>query len=185
MGKLKLVDFECPFEDGQDGMKNMVPALAKTAHTLSRVSGLIKVFTIALGAIAATNGVAVKLIGESSPSVIVVYTIVGVVISILAGLEAVFRFEKRASELTMLAASAEAEGFRHATRWHQTVALESDDSIRPTNAKLLLEEQTVYIATLLKSSADLGVNLPMHLKRESRGDGSSITRTQGEICSRA
>lgn len=93
----------------QDELSSVQAALESAAASASRISKLIKIAVILLGAFAATREVADRLYPpDVSPRahwwVIGLYTFFGLAITVLGSIAATFRYESRAAELNVLAA---------------------------------------------------------------------------------
>ncbi len=100
--------------------------LAKTAQKLTFRSSWVKALVIILGALVATREVANQLIGASSSVNIVIYTIIGLLITAAAGLEAAFKWENRSAELRTLAATCRIAKRQSASQLTEVFAIETD-----------------------------------------------------------
>ena len=144
--------------------------LARTATVLKRVSMASKVFIIFLGAIAATSGTFSVLYGEENPIIVWIFTIVGLLIATLSGLDAAFKFEVRASARLSLAADISSSLFRYSSEYgsldrrinmmleESPVNKDAFDSIQD-EFKVIQNNQIEYLNNINQRSAEVGVNL--------------------------
>src|SRR6516165_8811073 len=82
-------------------------ALARDAERNSLLGATGKVVLILLGAFVATKEVANQLFGASNAWNIVIYTLVGLAVSVIAGLDAAFKWTQSSSDLKSLAATCQ------------------------------------------------------------------------------
>lgn len=92
----------------QQDLANVLTALVTTANKDSDWGKVLKVATIVLGAMAATRDVADKLdpadkFPTGSRAIVFTYTILALLITVIGGVAAAFRFETRAADLKLLA----------------------------------------------------------------------------------
>ena len=159
---------------GQETIGDGVDILASSARRLSHISAVFRVILISFGAIAATHGVATKIRGEEDAGVLIAYTIVGLIIATLAGLEAVFRFEQRATALRVLATEATAKLFSFRSRFDRQIdvsllknlgQLELEELQKAANiAREILSQQDQYFIEMFRKATELGVNFPLELR---------------------
>ncbi len=157
--------------------------LAKSAVRLTRISMIAKVTIIVLGAVAATNGTAVSLLGEENSGVVLAYTLVGLIITAVSGLDAAFRFESRASGRRLLAGEVYAKNTELLARWTQRSAPVAEGEEQET-ARALLTDQVAYIAEVQSRAAELGVNLQWE-SMKSRGEVEGYDRIEATLESTA
>src|SRR5262245_55105808 len=81
--------------------------LARDAERNSLFAAIGKVVLILLGAFVATREVASQLFGASNIWNIVIFTLVGLAISVIAGLDAAFKWTQSSSDLKSLAATCQ------------------------------------------------------------------------------
>jgi len=144
--------------------------LAKRARKFSLVSGVITVLTVTLGALVATRDTALSLFANSRTLLVVFYSLSGVIIASVAGLEAAFRFRDKSAKLHLLAATTESLWRKIDTRWRKEVSSSnytaySTEQIEAAQRLLDLQDETLEQTS--RQAAELGVNLPFEL-------GSSI-----------
>jgi hypothetical protein len=149
--------------DRQHELHEVADILASAADLGRRRSSLAKVLIVVLGAIAATNGAAAKLAGGSANWVIVVYTVVGLAIAAIGGLEAAFKLGERAAELTILAATCQSTVRDIDTRW-QTQVGPAEGEERVVAARGLIEVQDARLADVQDRAARLGVNVALQVR---------------------
>lgn len=89
----------------QEELFSIQAALEAEAHRASNVARLLRIAVIFLGAFGATREVADRLAGtERSKSVIVIYTLLGLAITVIGSIAATFRPDNKAAELKILGA---------------------------------------------------------------------------------
>jgi hypothetical protein len=103
--------------DRQKELHHAADILASSAQRQRRLSTISKVVIIILGAIAATSGAATQIAGEKSVLVTVFYTVIGLLIAAIGGIEAAFKFGDRGAELTSLASVCQSTLREIDSRW--------------------------------------------------------------------
>jgi len=83
---------------------------------------------------------------------------IGVAVAAIAGIESVFKYEARASELRMLAAKCQAARFQNNSEWAYRIALAKPDEGLPA-ARDLLAVQDRILGEVQLEAAKLGMNL--------------------------
>jgi hypothetical protein len=147
----------------QRELHNVAEILGHQALKRGRLAAGAKVVTIVFGAIAATQGVAAQLVGSQSVFVLVPYTLIGLVIAAVAGIDAAFKLESRSAELTLLAAECQSIIWQIDSAWQQTVGtVEGEERIAA--ARALLTKQDAGLAEVQKRSAQLGVNITLQVR---------------------
>jgi hypothetical protein len=147
----------------QHELHNIASILAQSALRRGRLAAGSKVITIVFGAIAATQGLAAKLLSEGSPLVVVPYALVGLIIAAVAGIDAAFKLESRSAELTVLAAECQSTIWQIDSAWQQTVGT-VDGEERVSAARALLNKQDATLAEIQKRAAQLGVNITLAVR---------------------
>lgn len=79
--------------------------LAKIGNRLALISGLCKTSLIIFGAVIATKEVTSQFVGKST-FITIAYTIIGLLIAVIAGLEAAFKWEKKSGEISNIATTS-------------------------------------------------------------------------------
>lgn len=125
--------------------------LAKIAERLSVRSMIVKTLLIFLGALVATREVASGVFGVNNIAVIVIYTLMGVLIATLAGLEVAFRWENRSVELKNLAANTQAE-----RRKFESAIVKNNTALASESLLDALDKQS---SETQEKAASLGVNI--------------------------
>ena len=125
--------------------------LAKIAERLSVRAMTVKTLLIFLGALVATREVASGVFGVNNIAIIVIYTLIGVLIATLAGLEVAFRWENRSIELKNLAANTRAE-----RRKLESAIAKNNTALASESLLDALDKQS---SETQEKSASLGVNI--------------------------
>lgn len=160
---------------GEDRLRDIADILANSDKRLTRIAAGSKVVIIVLGAFAATNGAATSIFGVEAVSVLVVYTVVGVIIAGVGGLETAFRFESRSLHLRLLTAEVNSTVWRLRSKWHANVmAVKGEDRFQA--AESLIEEQNELLPKVQKQAAELGVNILSEVRKFQRERPARTTR---------
>ncbi|HET9587980.1 MAG TPA: hypothetical protein VFO91_04240 [Anaerolineales bacterium] len=147
----------------QTELHNLAKILSQKAEILAKQGAASRVITIVLGAIVATQGVAEKIAGEGSPGILLTYTVIGVLIAAISGLEAAFRTESRSAELKLLAATCQSTIWRTDTQWQKSIG--SGISPEPVvEAQKLLEMQDQVLTEIHTKAAQLGINITQEVR---------------------
>lgn len=145
-------------EERQKYLSNMANVLARAGKARRITAASIKVMTIVFGAFAATSGVAAKFYGDS-PYVPVVYTIVGLAIAAIGGLDAAFKYGERATELNRLAAECETViSQANAERMFSLISHNETSSV-VSQARNTLETLNTCINETRKKVIDFGLHI--------------------------
>jgi hypothetical protein len=153
-----------------DELARAVTILSKGSDKLERRGRKLRVATIVLGAFSASQGVAVAAFGGPTILASVVFATVGIAVAAIAGVEAAFKFESRASELRMLAAKCQAARFQHNSEWSYRIAIaEPGEAIDAARDLLAVQDRT--LAEVQLDAAKLGLNIAL---RDSRSSLSEI-----------
>ena len=147
----------------QTELHNLAKILSESAGHLGRLGAIGRVAIIVLGAIVATQGVAEKIAGEGSIVVLTIYTICGVLIAAISGLEAAFKTESRSAELTLLAASCQSTIWHTDTEWQKSIGSGLADNPSAA-AQNLLEMQDEVLTEIHKKAAQLGINVTQEVR---------------------
>ena len=160
-------------ERRQQELHNVAEIIAKNANSLSRIANLTKSATVLLGGIAATKGVADTLFGADSTLNLVVFSLIGVVIAANAGIEAAFKFDRRGTELTLLAATCQSTVREVDTEWRKSIGSVYDSDLRQAAGDLITKADQ-QLTKVQEDAAKLGVNITL---RASRNRVPRLTRT--------
>lgn len=94
-----LQKLEEEVDERQNELNNTLLTLEREAAQESGYSKKIRVAIIFLGALSATNAVAVKVTDDTYSSIVIVlYSVFGLLIATLGGIEAAFGFQKKAAD---------------------------------------------------------------------------------------
>jgi len=137
--------------------------LAKTAQKLTLRASWVKVLVIVLGASVATREVANQLVGASSALNIVIYTIIGLLIAALTGLEAAFKWENKSAELRMSAATCRVTRRQSTSQLTEVFTIETDQG-KLVAVKKLLDSLDVKLGEIQERIATLGVNIVLEIQ---------------------
>jgi hypothetical protein len=149
--------------DRQRELHHAADIIASAAQHQRRLSASSKVIIIILGAFAATSGAATQIAGEKSIPVTIVYTIIGLLIAAVAGIETAFKFGDRGAELTVLAAVCQSALREVDSRWKKEVGPTSGDE-RISAQEELLDVQDQKLSEIQEKAARLNVNIALELR---------------------
>jgi hypothetical protein len=142
--------------------------LAAEAQRVAARARISKVVLIFLGALVATRETANQVFGDADVGAAVFYTLVGLGVAVLAGLEAAFRWESRGAELKSLSAACQATVRSVDSQWHKEVgSAEGPERVRA--ALTLLELQDAKLTDVQSRAADLGVNITLEVRELGMG----------------
>ncbi len=144
--------------------------LAKEAQKIATHASIIKVCLILLGAFVAIREVASQILGTSSPTIVIIFTVTGLLISVLAGLEAAFKWEGKSIELRTLAALCQATLRQVDSQWYKEVGNISEERLKEDAAQKLLELQDTKLAEIQAKASALGVNITITVRDLLRKD---------------
>lgn len=165
----RIDELQGSINDRQRELHSVTAILANVAARRDRWATASKVIVIALGAFAATKSAADQLLGATSHISMVTYTLVGLVIATVAGLEAAFKNEATAAELRVLAAAGQATVRQVDTRWQHDIG-GVDGQERVDAALKLIDLQDAKLAELQEKTAKLGVNITLEVRQLARSD---------------
>ena len=158
----ELESLQKGIERRQQELHNVAEIIAKEAHKLSRVANWNKSITILLGAIAATKGVADIILGAENVVNLIVFSLLGVTIAVSAGVEAAFKFDKRGTELVILAAMCQSTVREVDTLWRKEIGSVRDTNLREAATSLItLADQRLN--KVQEDAAKLGVNITLQV----------------------
>ncbi|PSB17500.1 hypothetical protein C7B65_18295 [Phormidesmis priestleyi ULC007] len=137
--------------------------LSKEGQSLLGRAKLPKIIIIVLGALVATNTVAeLVMINLKSPEtvkqvVMIIYTCLGVVISVTAALDVAFRFEEKASKLMALSSSCLDYNRNFMIDFKRNVDKQKPE-VTIVKLEALIDSQNQNLANIHSSAIELGVN---------------------------
>jgi hypothetical protein len=149
----------------QSELQRVADVLAREAHRFRRRGGVNRVILIALGAMTATQAGLEQLELIPKTYLSLVFLITGVVIAVIAGIEAAFKFESKGAELTALAASCHSMVRQTDSAWYRQVGIESDSEKQVTGALQVIELQQAKLDEVQEKAATLGVNIALEVRR--------------------
>ncbi len=152
----------------QSELQGVTNILAAKAQKIVKISAAAKVIIILLGAIVATRETANLWAGENNLPVSIIYTVLGVTIAVVAGLEAAFKWERRAAELRILAATCQSTVRQVDSQWQKEVG-PAAGAEREAAAIKLMELQDDKLTEVQSKAAELGVNITLEI-REIQGE---------------
>lgn len=139
--------------------------LAKVAHNINLLASTVKVVVIFLGALVASKEVANQLMGSSNVANIVIFTLIGLLITVLTGLEVAFKWESTSAELKNLVAMSRAATRKAATDVIEVLATSSDTQ-KPVEIKRVLDALDATVVEIQTRAAKLGVDAVAYRKQK-------------------
>jgi hypothetical protein len=149
----------------QSELKHVADILARAAQKYMRIAAWVRVILISLGAFAATQSAWEQVFAGYRANSFIVFTLLGVVIAVLAGLEAAFKFEARGTELNLLAASCQSTVRKTDATWYKQVGIAENPNDRVTGAMQLIELQDTKLSEIQEKAAAIGVNITLEVRR--------------------
>jgi hypothetical protein len=163
MNDERMYKIQGSINDRQSELQRVTDILANKAAQLVRVTLVSKVILIFLGAVVATRETANQIISSESSAIIAVYALFGLVIAVVAGLEAAFKWETRSAELRILAAACWSTVRTVDTQWQREVGMKSGQQ-RIDAALGLLGVQDTKLSEVQSKAAELGVNVSLDIR---------------------
>jgi hypothetical protein len=150
-------------ERRQEELNRVTDILALSGQRLMRLSSLAKALLVLLGALAASRAAWDEKLGQGSDLTLVVFTLLGIAVAVVAGLEAAFKVESRAAGLNALAADCQAGVRELDTKWRAEVGIaEGEQKLRA--ATDLLQLQGRKLDELQRAGSALGVNVTLKVR---------------------
>jgi hypothetical protein len=144
--------------------------LARAAHKESKHASIAKVLLIFLGAFTATKGASDQIFSAANILNIMIYTIAGLLVATIAGLEAAFKFESRSAELKVLAATCQSIIRQVDSQWQKEIGTAYlGEQIEA--ARKLIDLQDAKLAEIQEKTARLGVNITLEIRELYRDSG--------------
>ena len=164
-------------QERQQKLHRIAGILATAAQSGGKRAAAGKVLVITLGAFVATQAVAAKIWGDTNTSITIIYTVAGLLIAAVSGLEAAFKTESRSSALKALATRCQITIFQIDTQWQKSVGWyeeTSNDKVveegRIKAAQALLEMQDQVLSDVASKATELGINVAYEVRQLYRGD---------------
>ncbi|MBD2130086.1 hypothetical protein NDI39_29395 [Microcoleus sp. ZQ-A2] len=151
------------FDAKQNDLHKTAIILAKTAEVKGIMAATTKVITIALGAFIATQAVATQMYGKDNQKISVVYSVAGFLVATIGGIEAAFKNESKAGELSVLAAQCQSSISQIDIQWSKSVEIAKDE-IKLQEAVKILERQSTTLADIHSRAAQAGVNIAFRIR---------------------
>jgi hypothetical protein len=161
----------------REELQDIGTLLAKAAHKRSTFTSLVKALVIFLGAIVAARQVAEQLMGGSNTIIIVGFSLVGLLIAVLTGLEAAFRWENTSAELRNLVAICRTAARKASSDLVETLATASAEE-KPVKVRDILQRLDNTIADIQTKSAKLGVDTVAITSASERASISDVNQKQ-------
>lgn len=159
--------------------------VAKDTQKISRAASIFKVLTIFLGAFVATREVANQLIGSTNSINVVLYAAIGLLIAVIAGLDAAFKWESRAADLRVVASSCltysqqintqmikvnelidEVKNEQAPASQAEQLRVEKDRSEKLNAIEKLLDAMEINLGQIHQRTASLGLNLAFEITKD-------------------
>jgi hypothetical protein len=156
-------------QERQEELHRIAAILASAARAKGSIASVAKTITISLGAFTATNAVAAKLWGADNRLLIILYTMTGLAIAAVSGLEAAFKLESRAAALRTLATNCQSTIWQIDSEWRKSIGSVSSsdfqsEEARSQAARLLLDRQDQVLADVQSKAAALGEDIAFHVR---------------------
>jgi non-ribosomal peptide synthetase component E (peptide arylation enzyme) len=149
--------------DRQRELRALVPLLGKKAFELQRLSNWLRVATIMLSSLSSLKAVSEAQLGASAAVVIMTFAVINLGTTVLLGLEAAFKFEKRAADLNVLAALSQATVIAVDSEWRKKIGSLYDTDLRNA-ARDILTLQDAKLSEIHQRAASLGMNLVLEVR---------------------
>lgn len=158
----EMTSLQRGIQDRQIELRQLVGVLGKKAHRLQILSNSLKVTAIVLAAGSTAKGVADKLVGADNHYSLISFTLIGLITTIVLGVEAAFRLEKRAAELNGLSASCQAAVIKIDSEWRKRIGSGDDNPIMA--GRELISVQDAKLAEIHEKAASLGVHVTLEIR---------------------
>lgn len=163
---LHIRHLQAGIDERQSELQRVADVLTKEAHRLRRHGGLNRVILIALGAMSATQAGFEKLGIISETYLSLFFLVIGVLVAVIAGVEAAFKFEGKGAELTALAASCHSMVRQTDSAWYRQVGIEEDSEKQVQGALQVMELQQSKLDEVQEKAAALGVNIALEVRKQ-------------------
>lgn len=167
-GKLEML--QEGIRQRQDELNRVADILARSAQSYRRRANGSRGLLIFLGACAATQGGWEKVFGGHPTLFFVTFTMLGIMVTTLAGIEAAFKFETKGAELNLLAAGCHSTLRRTDAAWLKQVGIAGTEAEKLAGAMALIELQDAKLGEIQEKAASCGVNII----REVRGLSATV-----------
>jgi hypothetical protein len=143
--------------------KDIEAVLARAAHNNAQFSRYGKVALIFLGAFVTTKEVANQLLGANNGINLVIFTVAGLLVAVIAGLEAAFKWENSAVELKGLAGNCQ-KNIREATYNLYKVDFMETDKEKLEALENIIDTVNKNLDEVYSKSTTLGINIVREIK---------------------
>lgn len=143
----------------QQELERTAGLLAQAAHKYQQYAATIRLLLIICGALATTQAAWEQAFRGYKEHAFLIFTLLGVCITILAAIEAAFKFETKGAELNLLAASCHSMVRRSDASWYKLVGVAVTDEDKVSGALALIELQDNKLSEIQEKAANAGVNI--------------------------
>lgn len=147
------------FNTNQAKLSRSAFILARRAELQGRIGLISKVITIVLGAFIATQSTVTQTFSKNNQDISVLYSLAGFLVVTIGGIEAAFKNETRAGELSVLAAQCHSVISSNNSKWSASVEITNDDNEKIKAIKEILEHQSTTMTDINLQAAKSGVNI--------------------------
>ncbi len=146
--------------DRQKDLRDLVDILGKKSRDMQRLSNWMRVVTIVLSAVLTAKGVSDKVLGGNAVGPLISFTAIGILNTAFLGIEAAFKFERRAADINTMSASCQAALIAVDSQWRKEIGSISDsDSDLRNAARDILTTQDKALTEAHQKATSLGINL--------------------------
>lgn len=143
-------------DERQQELQKLVRLLSKKAQRLRQVSNYLRSTTIFLSAVVTAR--ASVDAATSSAGTTWLFLLISILLTTLLGLEASFKFDKRAAELNLLVATAQSTLIMVDGEWRKKIGSLRDSDLRNAGRDILTLQES-KLAEIHQRAASLGLNL--------------------------
>jgi uncharacterized membrane protein YraQ (UPF0718 family) len=171
-----LQELKTEIDERQVDLNATLLTLEKYAANNSYWAKRIRVAIIFLGAFAATNAVADKVAGNNYTSLVtVLYSLTGLLIATLAGIEVAFGFQKKSADLRILAAECQSCILDIDCKIPQDPKASIEERVKAVNDLLALQNKT--LKEIQGKAAEIGVNITRKIRKLKGTDAEKTKAT--------
>lgn len=161
----RMVTLQAAISERQRELQKAADILARKAQNHIFTSRTLKTVLIVLGAVSASQGAFEKFLAPHEVLIGITFMVMGITIASVAGVEAAFKYEARAAELNMLAATCHSTVRLTDAMWHKNVGLQEEEEKRLQGAMSLIELQNAKLSEIQERAATLSVNLILAIRQ--------------------
>ncbi len=156
----------------QQELHHIADLLARKAVSASWRSAGAKTAIVILGAFGATRGAADQLLVNHSSTNLIIYTMAGLLVAAVAGLDAAFKFDRTAAELRLLASICHSTVREVDTQWQAEIGAQEDRERQVAAALKLVKLQDTRLTEIQQKAAAVGVNITWQVRELVRQEGA-------------